>query len=89
MTVLKPRSRMISVRLSDEEYLGLKQLCAVAGARSVSDLTRNAMRVMLKGADRDDVLSLQLDELRDQLKSLSSKIDQLVARTKFFRTGPS
>ena len=77
MAVLKPRSRSISIRLSEEEFLTLKQLCSVTGARSVSDLTRDAMRMILNGADRDDVISLRLDELRIQLKHLNRKIDQL------------
>ena len=80
MTVQHRRSRTISVRLSEEEYLGLKRLCLVTGARSVSDLTRDAMRVVLNGASRDDVLGLRMDEFRSLLKSLDRKIDQLAAR---------
>lgn len=77
MTVLKPRSRSISIRLSEEEFLTLKQLCLVTGARSVSDLTRDAMRMILKGANRDDVITLRLDELRTQLTHLDRKLDEL------------
>src|SRR5215469_2876441 len=77
MAVLKPRSRSISIRLSEEEFLTLKQLCSVTGARSVSDLTRDAMRTILNGASRDDVITLRLDELRTQLKHLDRKIDDL------------
>ncbi len=79
MAVLKPRSRSISIRLSEEEFLTLKQLCSVTGARSVSDLTRDAMRMILNGASRDDVITLRLDELRTQLKHLDRKIDELGA----------
>lgn len=79
MAVLKPRSRSISIRLSEEEFLTLKQLCSVTGARSVSDLTRDAMRMILNGADREDVITLRLDELRAQLKHLDQKIDELAA----------
>jgi hypothetical protein len=80
MTVLKPRSRTISVRLSEEEYLSLRRLCSVSGARSVSDLTRNAMRVALNGSSREDVFVDRLDEFRTQLKRLDRKIEQLAAR---------
>jgi hypothetical protein len=80
MAVLKPRSRSISIRLSEEEFLTLKQLCSVTGARSVSDLTRDAMRMILNGADRDDVITLRLDELRTQLKHLNRKIDELTGQ---------
>ena len=71
MTVLNPRSRMISVRLSEEEYSALRRLCTVTGARSVSDLTRDAMRVLLKSSNREDVLG--------QMRSLDQKIEQLAA----------
>ena len=73
---------MISIRLSEEEYLTLKQLCTTTGARSVSDLTRSAMRVMLSGVNRDDVLGIALDELRSQLKTLDRKMDQLAVGMK-------
>jgi hypothetical protein len=79
MAILKPRSRSISIRLSEEEFLTLKQLCSVTGARSVSDLTRDAMRMILNGASRDDVITLRLDELRTQLKHLDRKIDGLAS----------
>lgn len=79
MTVLNPRSRMISVRLSEDEYTALRRLCSVTGARSVSDLTRDAMRVLLSGAKHEDVLGVHVDEFRTQMKSLDRKIEQLAA----------
>ena len=79
MTIQNRRSRTISVRLSEEEYLGLKRICTIMGARSVSDLTRDAMRVVLNGVSRDDVLGLRMDEFRSLLKSLDRKIDELAA----------
>jgi len=89
MTVQNPRSRMISIRLSEDEYLSLKQLCLVTGARSVSELTRDAMRVVLKGATRDDVLGLRMEEFRALLKSLDRKIDELAAGITSFKSGRS
>lgn len=90
MAVLNPRSRMISVRLSEEEYLDLRRLCSIRGARSVSDLTRDAMRVLLNGANRsdtnrDDVLNIHVDEFRSQMKSLDRKIEQLAADITSFK----
>lgn len=79
MTVRSRRSRTISIRLSEEEYVGLKRLCTVTGARSVSDLTRDAMRVVLNGADKDDVMGFRMDEFGALLKSLDRKIDELAA----------
>ena len=80
MTILNPRSRTISIRLSEEEYVGLKRLYLVTGARSVSDLTRDAMRVILEGPNRDDVLALRMDEFRKVLRTMERKVDELLAR---------
>lgn len=79
MAVLKPRSRMISVRLSDEEYSALRRLCLVTGARSLSDITRDAMRGLLNGAVREDAEGNQMDEFRAQMRNLDKKIEQLAA----------
>lgn len=79
MAVLNPRSRMISVRLSEEEYSALRRLCSVTGARSVSDLTRDAMRVLLTGSGQKEVLGIHVDEFRTQMRSLDQKIEQLAA----------
>lgn len=83
MTVLKPRSRMISVRLSEDEYLALRHLCLVTGARSVSDLARDAMQMVLRGANRNGLPGFYLDEFRSLIKNLESKIEQLAADSAF------
>jgi hypothetical protein len=40
MSILKRRSRIVSFRLSDEEYDSLKNVSTTRGARSVSEFTR-------------------------------------------------
>jgi len=86
MTVLNPRSRMISVRLSEEEYSTLRHLCSVTGARSVSDFARDAMRVLLNGANREIVPGILVDEFRSQMRSLDRKIEQLAAHISSLKT---
>jgi hypothetical protein len=79
---------MISVRLSDEEYAALMRLCLVTGARSISDLARDAMRVLLNSANREFVPGSYMDEFRSQMRSLDKKIEQLSAEiTTFKRNG--
>jgi Arc/MetJ-type ribon-helix-helix transcriptional regulator len=80
MTVLKLRSRRISVRLSEEEYVALRRVCSLTGARSVSDLTREAMRTVLRDVNREDPLARHLDEFRADMKSLERKVEQLEAK---------
>lgn len=80
MTVLKPRSRMISVRLSEDEYSALLQVCSTTGARSMSELTRDAMRAILNGSSREDHVANHLEEFRTQIRKLERKVEELSAR---------
>ncbi len=68
---------MISVRLSEDEYSALQQLCATTGARSVSDLTRDAMRALLNGQVRENPQASFVDEFRTRLSNLDHKVEEL------------
>ena len=43
MPVYRPRTRLVNFRLSEDEFLKLKDTCARSGARSVSDYARAAV----------------------------------------------
>ena len=86
MTEIKRRSRMISVRLSEEEYAALRHLCSLTGARSVSDLTRDAMRAVVKRASHDEPPGNSLDEFRVGMKNLEKKVELLEAKILLSRT---
>jgi chaperonin cofactor prefoldin len=45
----------------------------------VSDLTRDAMRVLLNGTTREETAGVHVDEFRSQMRSLDRKIEQLAA----------
>lgn len=80
MKAFKPRSRMISIRLSEEEYRALKRVCAASGARSVSDITRNAVRVLVmdKGK-REQALAIDLARCNAQLMNLDQELKRLAS----------
>lgn len=80
MTVLRPRTRTISIRLSEEEYSALKRLCLVTGARSVSDLTRDSMHVLLNRASREDIVGTNMEEFRTEIRNLNKKIEELAVQ---------
>lgn len=86
MTETKRRSRMISVRLSEEEYAALRHLCSLTGARSVSDLTRDAMRSVLKRIDREEPFGGNIEEFRTGMKNLEKKVEQLEAKIMLFQS---
>ena len=86
MSTLKRRSRMITIRLSEEEHLALCQLCLTTGARSVSDLMREAMHMVLRGANRNGFLGIYWDEFQSQIRDLDKKVDQLAVDFSSFKT---
>jgi len=87
MTVLKPRSRKVSVRLSEEEYVALRRVCSLTSARSVSDFTRQAMRAVVKDVNREDQLGRHLDEFRAVIRILERKVELLETKIATFKGG--
>jgi hypothetical protein len=53
----------------------------------VSYLTRNAMRDILNGVNRECAFGTHLDEFRNHMKSLDNKVEQLMAEIRMFKTG--
>jgi len=78
MPMIKRRTKIVSIRLLDEEYSQLKRLCETKGARSVSDLARDAMFGLMKPASsiegRVEDLDLRLSALRDEVARLSRMV---------------
>ena len=93
MAILKRRSRMISFRLSEDEYASLRSLCENEGARSVSDLARDAVhRLIDKDSQADVVLTLRelqgrMDSLDLQVQKLSMAVDQGPTRVMGYSNG--
>jgi len=77
--MIKRRTKIVSIRLLDEEYKQLKQLCESQGARSVSDLARDAMFGLLKPATSIEGkvidLDMRLTALRDEVQRLSRMVE--------------
>lgn len=70
--LIKRRTKMVSIRLLDDEYRQLKALCEATGARSVSDLARDAMFRLLTAPAADSASP----DLEDRVR----RLDQMVAR---------
>lgn len=81
MSVLKRRSRMISFRVSEDEYTGLKNLCVKEGARSVSDMARDAVHRLITNWPNNhletvvQVLQVRIEALDLEVKRLGSALD--------------
>ena len=72
MLSLKPRNRLITFRVTDEEYEELRRTCVVAGSRSISDLARTALKeIMLPSRERAQ------SDLAKRICDLESIVEQL------------
>jgi hypothetical protein len=86
LAILKRRSRMISFRLSEDEYASLRNLCENEGARSISDLARDAVhRLMQKDSETQvetvlRALEGRMDTLDLQVQRLSVAVGEVPAQ---------
>jgi uncharacterized small protein (DUF1192 family) len=85
MKILKPRSRTIGVRLSEEEFVALQRLCISSGARSVSDFARKAMQDFLERTEGKHGSALEESEYMAQLKNLEHRVGELAAELARFK----
>ena len=78
--MLKTRTRLVSFRLSEEEYQRLKYVCSQKGARSISDGAR-ALLCQIRGfsdeLSSDGGSALKSEHLIDSLERLNSGINRL------------
>ena len=86
MAVLKSRSRIVSVRLSEPEYQELVSCCLSRGARSVSDLAREAMQGLLAGGHSDgngngngNGLGIEVEKLHGRMEQLDHELKRLAS----------
>jgi hypothetical protein len=78
---------MISFRVSEDEYAGLKTLCITEGARSVSDMARDAVQRLMNnrpaGHHQADptlqVLQHKLEALDREVKRLCVALEEQTA----------
>ncbi len=79
MRVLRPRSRIVSIRMSEEEFTTLRRVCVATGARSLSDLAREAMRGLLNGVNQRSDGEASRIEYSAQMRDLEQKVEKLSA----------
>ena len=74
----KSRRRLISFRLSEEEYEALQRLCAAQGARSLSDFVRSSVCTLLQTRDPlEEEVACTMREFGRRAVELHNLIQQL------------
>jgi hypothetical protein len=70
VAVFKPRERLVYFRISEDEFRQFTGVCEQAGARSVSDLARNAVQRLIADGQRRK----EGQELEDKIRVLENLI---------------
>ena len=86
MTLFATRKRLVTFRLTKDEYEALRALCVSKRARSISELTRGAVLQQLspdsppRGVISDDLITLisALEQIDDALRDLSGRISKIL-----------
>jgi hypothetical protein len=88
MAILKRRTKLVSFRLSDEEYERVQGACIADGARSISDFARAAIQRTAAPAapgdlphngnsQHDNSSDVRTQELIDTMRELTRQLGQL------------
>jgi hypothetical protein len=77
---IAPRSRIISVRLTADEYISFRDLCYAQGIPTLSELARKAMQIMVQQSPSQscqDSVETRLSQLEGRLKLLTLEVNRL------------
>jgi len=83
MGMLKRRTRLVSFRLSDEEYERVQGACVAEGARSISEFARAALQrtatnpVKHATFDEGHPVETRTQELIETMRELTRQLGQL------------
>ncbi|HYP07122.1 MAG TPA: hypothetical protein VER03_12900 [Bryobacteraceae bacterium] len=78
MIMQKPRTRLLSLRVTDEEYRRLRDTAEGQGARSVSDFARTALLASAHpGATGIPLWRQPLDALAERIAKLEHDVAQV------------
>lgn len=76
LPTVKPRTRIVYFRISEDEFTKFCDLCEEQGVRSLSELARLAVRAMLQPERKSD-LSERLNELERCILELNHHLKSL------------
>ena len=78
MAILKPRTKIVTFRVAEEEFEYLKNLSIAEGARSLSDYTRAAVCNVASRPPRDVELYARVRKLDGKVEEIERAVKELV-----------
>jgi hypothetical protein len=83
VAVFKPRERLVYFRISEDEFRQFSSVCEQGGARSVSDLARNAVQRLIAEGQRQR----EGQELEEKMRVLENLIAAVTEQLQLLTTG--
>lgn len=83
MAVLKPRERLVYFRISEDEFRQFSSVCEQGGARSVSDLARNAVQRLIAEGQKQR----EGQELEEKMRVLENMIAAVTEQLRLLSAG--
>jgi hypothetical protein len=83
VAVLKPRERLVYFRISEDEFRQFVSVCEQAGARSVSDLARNAVQRLIADGQRhqeDNSIDQKIQALERLIAAVTEQLHLLTVK---------
>lgn len=87
MAVVRKRDKLVSFRLSSQEYETLQRLIANAGARSISDFARSTLCDALEGrhTEKQNALAapgttVQVNQTLERLATTMGELNRVIGR---------
>jgi hypothetical protein len=82
MAVLKPRTRLVYFRVSEDEFERFSSLCERHHTRSISELARQAMERLIAEAALDAACgNPRIEDLSRLIMHLSNQLEELIRAT--------
>jgi hypothetical protein len=74
------KSKMVTFRLSPDEYTEVCKACDAHGLESVSELARVAIQILIQTGPHWEPAACQLMALKDRVRLLTCDLDRLTKR---------
>ena len=88
MAVLRPLTRLVYFRVSEEEFEAIRNACGTDGTRTISDVARSAVRALIGQRQIGQTCSLDtvilridqnVDTIKQNLKAIETTLSKLAA----------
>jgi len=76
---IRSRDKMISFRMSAQDYDRLREFRVIRGARSISELARTAVSKLMNSLapNHEEMLEVRVSELEGQLRMLALELKKI------------